>query len=175
MVKRLFKDSKGAAAAEMALVAPLLLLLMFGAMELGYYFYSEHVVIKAVRDGARFASRQGFANFTCTSGGDGTVNSTTEAETQRVTRTDQVATGGTPRLANWTNDNSVTVRLSCVDNSGGTYGSFYEDYKDTTGTAAVPVVTVSASVTYTPLFSLIGFSSAALQLKADSQAAVVGV
>lgn len=171
MVKRLFKDSKGAAAAEMALVAPLLLLLMFGAMELGYYFYSEHVVIKAVRDGARFASRQGFANFSC----PGTIDSTTEAETQRVTRTDQVATGGTPRLANWTNDNSVTVSLSCVDNSGGTYGSFYEDYKDTTGTAAVPVVTVSASVTYTPLFSLIGFSSAALQLKADSQAAVVGV
>ncbi len=31
----------------MVLVAPLLILLMFGATELGYYFYSEHVVVKA--------------------------------------------------------------------------------------------------------------------------------
>jgi Flp pilus assembly protein TadG len=141
-----------------------MIVLMFGAMELGYYFYSEHVVVKAVRDGARFASREGFDKYTC----PGTIDSNIESETQRVTRTNQVDAGGTARLPNWTNDSTVTVTLSCVDNSGGTYSSIYD------GLAAVPVVTVSATVPYSSLFSKIGFDATALQLTASSQAPVMG-
>ena len=44
----------GAAAAEMALVLPILIALMFGSFELGNYFLNQHVVTKAVRDGLRF-------------------------------------------------------------------------------------------------------------------------
>ena len=137
---------------------------MFGAMELGHYFYSEHVVVKAVRDGARFASRVSFDKFSCPS----TIDSDTETETQRVTRTNQVASGGSARLPNWTDDSSVTVSLSCVDNSGSTYGSIYD------GLSAVPVVTVSATVPYSSLFSAIGFDATDLQLSASSQAPVMG-
>ena len=53
----LARDSRGAAAAEMALVLPLLLVILFGSLELGNYFMNEHTLIKAVRDGARFAGR----------------------------------------------------------------------------------------------------------------------
>ena len=67
MFLRVFQDRSGAAAAEMAMVAPLLMILMLGAMELGHYFYSQHVVVKAVRDGARYASRHDFSNYTCPS------------------------------------------------------------------------------------------------------------
>ena len=58
-VRRLAADRAGSAAAEMALVLPLLLVIMFGTFELGHFFYSEHIVQKAVRDAARYASRRG--------------------------------------------------------------------------------------------------------------------
>ena len=46
-------DTRANAAVEMALVAPLLLAILFGSVELGNYFMNEHELIKAVRDGAR--------------------------------------------------------------------------------------------------------------------------
>jgi len=150
----------------MAMVAPLLIIIMFGSMEIGHYFYSEHVVVKAVRDGARFASRQSFADYTCPGG---TIGGTVVADTQKVTRTNQVTTGGTPRLADWTSDASVSVTISCFDNSSGTYTSFYE------GVNQFPVVTVSATVPYTSLFKVIGFNSVGLNLRATQQAVVMGI
>ena len=49
----------------MALVVPLMLTLMFGGLEGAYYLWNEHIAIKAVRDGARFASRQPFTKYDC--------------------------------------------------------------------------------------------------------------
>ncbi|GAA4744781.1 pilus assembly protein [Sphingomonas daechungensis] len=166
MLSRLLRQQSGAAAAEMALVAPLLIALMFGSMELGHYFYSEHVVVKAVRDGARFAARQSFADFTCPAG---TIGGTVVADTQNVTRTNQLAAGGTPRLAGWTNAASVSVTATCVSNSSGTYVTAYGS-----GTE-IPIVVVQASVPYTSLFSVIGFNSAGLQLRATERAVVMGI
>jgi Flp pilus assembly protein TadG len=148
----------------MALVTPLLILLMFGAMEMGHYFYSQHVVVKAVRDGARFASREGFDDFTCPDQIDGTVKS----ETQNVTRTDQVADGGSARLPGWTDNSTVDVSLTC-DSTVDYQHSIYE------GLSAVPVVKVTATVPYMSLFSLLGFGSGkSIQLIATSQAPVMG-
>ena len=132
MLARLFRQESGAAAAEMALVAPLLIILMFGSMELGHYVYSQHVVVKAVRDGARYASRQGFSAFACPAT---TIGGTVVTDTQNVTRTNTVAGTGTPRLATWTQNSSVDVRVIRCDTSG-TYGSFYS------GLGGVPVVRV---------------------------------
>jgi TadE-like protein len=165
MFRRLLSENSGAAAAEMALVTPLLMALMFGSMELGYYFYSEHVVVKAVRDGARFASRQGFSNFTCPD----QVSSTVVTGTQRVTRTNQVESGGTARLAGWTDDNSVQVTLRC-DDSGTFTNMFYEGL-----TSGIPIVKVSATVPYVTLFSRLGFSSTTIDMKAESEAPVTGL
>lgn len=148
----------------MAMVAPLLIILMFGSMELGHYFYSQHVVVKAVRDGARYASRQGFSAFACPAT---TIGGTVVTDTQNVTRTNTVSGTGTPRLATWTQNSSVTVSVAC--NTSGTYGSFYS------GLGGVPVVTVSATVPYTSLFSVIGFNSAGLQMRASSEAVVMGI
>lgn len=168
MLGRLLRQSSGTAAVEMALVTPLLMVLMFGSMELGYYFYSQHVVTKAVRDGARFASRQGFDNFNCT---NGSVNSTVVTQTQNVTRTDQVASGGAARLADWTNNNSVSVELvTPCENSGAFNNIFYEGL-----TSGIPVVKVTATVPYTTLFSRIGFNSTTLTMTAESETPVMGV
>ena len=166
MLSRLLRQEAGSAAAEMALVTPLLLVLMLGSMELGYYFYSEHVVVKGVRDGARYASRQSFADFTCPGA---TIGGSVVTDTQRVTRTNTVTGSGTPRLGGWTSDASVSVTITCFDNSSGTYSSFYE------GVGQFPVVTVRATVPYTSLFATIGFPSLGRNLNASSQAVVMGI
>jgi Flp pilus assembly protein TadG len=67
----LLRDRKASAAAEMALVMPILLTLMFGSLELGNYFMNEHTLVKAVRNGARFAARQNFTYYTSCSGSVG--------------------------------------------------------------------------------------------------------
>src|SRR5438874_6023127 len=75
----LIRDLRGNAAAEMAMVTPLLLILMLGCAELGNYFWNEHTLLKAVRDGSRFAARQPFSNYTTCSGAPaGTVVSDTK-------------------------------------------------------------------------------------------------
>jgi Flp pilus assembly protein TadG len=61
----LLRCERGAAGAEMALVLPLLLVLMFSAFELGNYFRDWHTLSKSVRDGARFAARHDFGDFDC--------------------------------------------------------------------------------------------------------------
>jgi hypothetical protein len=58
-------NKRGAAAAEMAIILPLLVTLMFGSFEVGKYFLDAHRVQQAVRDGARFAGRQGFVDMPC--------------------------------------------------------------------------------------------------------------
>jgi Flp pilus assembly protein TadG len=164
MLGRLIRSTSGAAAAEMALVVPFLVILMLGAMETGWYFYSEHVVVKAVRDGARFASREGFDDYTCPSGIGGTVVS----DTQKVTRTNTVDGTGTPRLPNWTNNSTVAVTMAC--NTSATFQhSIYDGM-----TTGVPVVTVTATVPYTSLFSVLGFGSSSRHLQATSKASVMG-
>jgi Flp pilus assembly protein TadG len=163
MVARLARQESGAAAVEMALVAPVLIVIMFASMELGHYFYSEHIVVKAVRDGARFASRQGFVDYSCPS----TIGGTVVTDTQNLTRTNTVNGSGTPRLAGWTQNSSVTVSLRC--DTSGTYISFYQ------GTGGVPIVTVTAVVPYTSLFKAIGFNSMNLSVRSTSEVPVMGI
>ena len=157
------RDQNGAAAAEMALVMPILLILMFGAMELGKFFLDQHVVVKSVRDGARYAARQPFAAYS-----DCAVSSDVTTQTQNLTRTGQGTAGGVARLSYWTNSASVSVSVAC--DTSGDYEGIYRG-----STTGAPVVTVSASVPYTPLLASIGFTATGLMLNAQSEAAVAGV
>lgn len=163
MVKRFIKNQKGTAAAEMALVTPLLMVLMFGSFELGKYFWDNHVVAKAVRDGARFASRQSFDNFDCTGT---TVSNAVRDSTRNLTRTKQIASGGTARLYGWT-DGMTTVTLRC--DTSGTYAAFYS------GMSGVPVVRVTATVPYNSILGSIGFNTVGLNLSANSEVPVMGI
>lgn len=53
--RRLTRDSRGATAAEFALVLPLLLILMFGIIDAGRLFFDTNRAEKATQMGARFA------------------------------------------------------------------------------------------------------------------------
>lgn len=182
---RLLRDETASAAAEMALVAPMLLTLAFGAFELGNYFQSEHVLQKAVRDAARYAARlpikdtSGTINYDCSAG---TVGSTAQTEIQEVARfNDPTGTtdNATSRLSGWTGDSMTTVTLNCVDQSSGdsyvnngVYANFPDGADGKPG--AVPVITVSATVPYNMLFGSYVFGSATLNLHATSEGAVIG-
>ncbi|WP_327752124.1 TadE/TadG family type IV pilus assembly protein [Sphingobium sp. SJ10-10] len=164
-LSRLFTCNRAAAAAEMALVTPFLIVLMFGSFELGNYFLSEHVVAKAVRDGARYASRRSFADFTCPNN----VSTDVVDKTRNLTRTGQIASGGTARLAGWTTATTVSVTMSCTAITGGNYSGIYN------GMSNVPKVKVSATVPYTSLFNNLGFTSTTLNLVSESEATVQGI
>ena len=52
------RRGRGAAAVEFALVLPLLLALVLGVIDWGYYFFVEQVVVNAAREGARVGTLQ---------------------------------------------------------------------------------------------------------------------
>jgi Flp pilus assembly protein TadG len=166
---RLIASTAGSAAAEMAMVAPIFVVLMFGAVELGNYFLSEHVVVKAVRDGARYASRLNFSNYPCASASTGNVpGGSVVTDVGNVAR-NQLVSGGSPRLVGWTDATTITVSYDCVTNSASEYSGLYKQM------ALVPTVNVSAAVPYNSLFNNLGFTSTNLSLRARSQAAVMGL
>lgn len=177
MFSRLLKDRSGSSAVEMALVTPLLIALMFGAFELGNYFLSEHVVVKAVRDGARYAGRLGFSNYSCVNDDDGNIpGGSVVDDTRNLVRTGQLS-GGSARLVGWTNPATIKVTYDCVDPDSVTpsYSGIYD------GMSYVPVVKVEIGtdnanrLAYQSLFNRLGFDSSSLYLNAASQSPVMGL
>lgn len=175
--RRLLTNSYGAAAVEMALVAPLLLILMFGSVELGNYFMDEHTLIKAVRDGARFAARQNFTNYTGCSGAPG---GTVVTDTQNVVMYGYTS-GGTTVLTPNISGSDITLSVSCSDSVDGQdmLGIYRSRFGGTcdgaTASGCAQVVTVTATVPYRSVLGSYGFSGLGLNLNASSQAAVTGI
>ena len=161
---RILRCTKGAAAAELALLLPLMVAILFGMFEGGYFLYNEHKALKGVRDGARYAARQPFSNFPC--GSTSITDTALVASIQNVTRTGTPDGSGREYIPGWVNSD-IAVSYDC--DNGTTTGL----YKNITGGA--PRVTVSADVGYTPLFGVIGFDTSSLSLKAEAEAAVMGL
>ena len=159
------RECGGNAAAEMALVLPLLLTIMFGSLELGNYFMNEHTLVKAVRDGARFAARQSFANYPDCS----TVSTAARDSTRNVVMNGALVGGSiiTPNIE----ANDINVTTSCTAAAGGeTMSGIYAGRAN-----GAQIVTVSATVAYRPVISAFGFTGIGLNLNAASQAAVTGI
>lgn len=156
------RDTRGAAAAEMALMTPLMLVLMFVGFEAGHFFYTEQKVIKAVREGARYAGRLPFTNFQCGQ----TTNATAVTQIQRVTQTGTV-TGTVPRVYGL-EANDITVTHRC-DTDFVDAGIF----KGTTGGA--PVVLVQARTNYNSLFEALGLVDSSFFVQASAEAVVNGI
>jgi Flp pilus assembly protein TadG len=167
LLRPVLGDCRGSAAAEMALVTPLLLILMFGCLELGNYYWNEHTLLKAVRDGARFAARQPISDYaTCTVSPGGTAVS----DTQNVVMYGALS-GSVPLTPNL-QATGITITQSCTTSAGGQ--QMLGVYR--TDTSGAHVVMVTATVTYRPLIALaLGFSGTGMQLYAQSQAAVSGL
>ena len=172
MTASFLRDRRGAAAAEMALVAPLLLVIMIGSVELGHFMYNEHILTKAVRDGARFAARQSFANYDCS----GDTSTTVRDKTRELVRT-MLLSGGDERMVDWA-ATTINVTERCVAtatdlaNSTQNLSGIYDEL----ALGGAPVVTVSATVPYSPVIGApFGFSGGGLNLNARQEAAVMGI
>jgi Flp pilus assembly protein TadG len=174
-MKQVVQCRSGSAAAETAMVAPLLIGLLFGSVELGHYFWHEHIVVKAVRDGARFAARQQISNFvTSTSGCLSAPGGVVGTQTKNLVRTGTVASGGSPRISYWTNAGTIDVTVTCSASVGGqNMTGIYNGMNYAGAAVGAPVVTVTALVPYTTLFGMTFGST--YKLRASQQAVVTGV
>lgn len=170
MLRGAFRDTRGSAAAEMALLTPLFVLLLLGSLELGRYFYHEHKLVQAVRDAARWAGRQPFAAFpACGS----TVNSSDNLYTRsmQIARTGQ-PNGGLDRLPLWGHASTqFTMTTVCSTSGGGTaYKGIYNGSAD-----GARLIRIDASLPYNAMFRLPGLGGAGLRLNARQEAAVMGI
>lgn len=170
MIRALARNDRASASAEMVLVLPFLLVLMFGGFEAGNFVWSQHKLTMAVRDGARFAARMEVDKF-CD--GDSTdLDPDIEADIKAVTVTGALPPpdGGTAppaKVPNWTTD-QVTVTPYCGAFSGN---GIYTDLNN-----EGPIILVEASdVTYPSLFESLGLLDSSIRLTAKTHAAVIGI
>lgn len=169
---RLARNRRGAAAAELALMLPLLLVIMLGSLELGNFFMNEHTLVKAVRNGARFAARQPFTNYTTC---NGQVNDPARAATKNVVMKGYLDGGTiiTPNIELSDIQVTTTCKSSVGDQSIG--GIYFSRDVDSDGQKDAQIVTVSAQVDYLSVVGILGFNAPTVTLNAKSEAAVMGM
>ena len=178
-ISKFLGNSNASAGAEMALMMPILFALIFTTFEGGNYMWTEHKVLKGVRDGARYAARLPFDYYSCTSPTlvtpTGIVTAATsdspatrETQIKNLTRTGQISGGG-PKVSGWS-DAQIDVTVSC----NATYNQGL--YSSVSGGA--PVVTVRINdngVPYPSILGLLGFDTSDLVVRARASAAVTGL
>jgi len=149
-ISRFIGHIGGASIVEFTLLFPIIISLAFGVSEFGRIIQHHHIIKKATRDSARFLARvQVGPQVTCPP--------TSAAWTTAVTNAKNLALKGSlsPSAANqisyWTDPNTVSVTINCLDNSGGAYY----------GQAYIPTVTVTAAVQYQDvgMISLFGLNA----------------
>lgn len=144
------RGEAGSAAAEFALILPMLLALLYTGFEGGNLIWTQHKLVEGVRQGVRLAGRMDI-NDLC--GGNATALSNAKSQIVLFTRTGQLANANaSPRVGGWTSS-QVQVDIAC--NSFVSTG-IYSDLGGTLGPKA-PIVTVRArGVVYPSLFAGLG-------------------
>lgn len=171
----LLRSTRASAAAELALLLPLLILLFFGTLELGNLFMTQHALSKHVGGGARFATRLTLADsYSCPASVFDDPDATTKIIS--VTQNGSLVAEGAGRLAasQWasTCDGSPAVAVSfrCVE-KGTTFGGLYTELD-----GDIPVVEVEGTIEYLPILAnAIGFDNAGICLSAQAEAPVIGL
>lgn len=166
MIGHVYRNTVGTAAAEFVLALPIMLALLFGTMEAGHFFWTQHKIVKSVRDGVRYASRLEVDRL-C----DGDADLITAI--RNVTATGQAASGGTPKVPGWQPE-TVDVDIVCDDGTGAdgfVDTGIYTDLGD-----RGPLVEVdSGPVQYPSILARLGFIDDSFSLSAQSNSAVVGI
>jgi len=182
MARGFRKARNGSAGVEFALILPVLMLILFGAIEFGRAWHDFHVVNQSVRDAARFLSR---VPYTCTgTTGCGTCSPAsgicagactidTPADVLRgvdLAMTGNVG-GGTNLLAAWDQASSLTINVCAITNPIGTTDELQGLYLDS---PAVPYVELEADVPFTFLFGEFVVPDAQITIGLDHKVVMVG-
>lgn len=125
------KSRRGATLVEFAMVLPMLMLIVLGIMEFGWYTRTQLAVANAVREGARVASM---------------------GKTQGEIRTRVINTAAPIAVT------SANITLAQSSNSGASYGAFPADdnakIPPQNGVAATSLVRITVSIPYRRLVNL---------------------
>jgi hypothetical protein len=120
--KRFSRSEGGAAAVEIAIVLPLLLLLGLGVVELGRTIWQYQIVTKGVRDGVRYLTR---VPVTCAGVGPGGTFSDADLEAAKNLVKSGTKTASTPILPKYASaDFEITVDCrdaAALGLNGGAY------------------------------------------------------
>lgn len=168
---RLWRDCSGVAGAEMVLILPLATFMVLVTLDAGYFMYTEHAVIKSVRDAARWGSRQPLSAFDCTAEtGDTLITGSNpnlgaiRNNIANLVRFGDLSTTGPLVVSGWA-DGQVEVSYSCEAVGTGIYQN--DGY--------APKITVVGKPNYPSLFGAMGGFPSSLKLVAREQAVVAGV
>ena len=178
LLRRFASCSNGNAAAELALILPIMLLLLFGSVELGNLFLDQHALSKQVRDGARFASRLPLsATYTCPSDVFATSSPTPDAKILNVTKNGVVEGTGHPRWDStyWARNctgQATTLQISyrCVDKDASGLDGIYTGLD-----GDLAVVKVSGQVRYRSILTAVGLNLTNVCMTAEAETPVVGL
>ncbi|GLQ05063.1 TadE/TadG family type IV pilus assembly protein [Sneathiella chinensis] len=149
-INRLIRSTRGVAAVELALLAPLLLILTFGSIDVVRALRDYNIVSKSLRDSGRFLAR---VPIDCSQAAGSRIPAGLQTMARQMALTGKV--GASPaQAANrlveyWTDENSVAIQVSCVTNSDA--NNLCGGVGETTacrGDDQIPVVQVSADFAY---------------------------
>jgi Flp pilus assembly protein TadG len=152
-VRNLWRDTRGTAVLELALLAPLLVGLMVGLAEFGLALRQYHIMEKGVRDAARYLSHVP-ANPACSGVTDpaGYTWSQAKTDAKNLALYGSI-TGSTPLYNTWSDPATITIDDgTCVANPRGA------------SALPLPKITVTASATFADLglIGALGFSAPTL-------------
>lgn len=142
------KSVDGAAAVEAALMMPLLFSMALGTFEFGRALQHHHVLNKGVRDATRYLTQ---VDATCpAASATGSIDDSADIAAARNLAMTGYVSGGTPLLSYWTDPTTITVTVTCLDNTAGSLR----------GEPWLPVIRVAANVGYADagFLGLFGFS-----------------
>lgn len=147
---RLMRSTRGVAAVELALLAPLLLILTFGAVDVVRAFRDYGVVTKSIRDSGRFLAR---VPIDCTQAAGSRIANANQVTARRLAMTGRIglspSVAGNRLIDYWSLENTVTIQVNCLpntaaDNLCGGAGETIACY----GEDVIPVVTISTDIPY---------------------------
>lgn len=179
-IERFRRARQGNAGVEFALILPLLMVLLFGGIEIGRAMHDFHVVNETVRDAARYLSH---VPATCPAAGvgagslqDGPVYTAAQeidrAKALAMTGSVDTASPAPDLLGYWhypADAGSVTIRIDCIDNAAATLKGLYD------GVTYIPHVVLTADVPFTFLFGQMVAPSASITITLSHNVASVGL
>ncbi|MBB4615656.1 Flp pilus assembly protein TadG [Novosphingobium taihuense] len=171
LLRSLAADNRGAAAMETVLIAPIAIFVLCMAIESGHFLYSEHQVLKGVRDAARYASRLPLSTWNCSAVAAEQNLSTANAAWSGIANVavyGSVTAGSNARLWSWSaasGAGEVEIKYQCVAQTTGIYSE----------TGVAPLITVIGKPNYPSLLKSMGGFDSDLTLFARQQAVGIGV
>ena len=155
-LRSLWRNDKGSALIEGAIIVPFLLVLVLGVFEFSWLFYQQHLISTGIHDGARYVARSAKPH-----------DLTIQNDAKKLATTGAID-GDTARVRGWTT-RDVHISYASVNNSVGSNG-----LTPFRGDAAIQSVTVSTTFAVPSLgfFGSLGLKPPALTV--SHQERVIG-